>query len=123
MSEEFWFRYVDFVESAGVDEFDRPLGPGRVRVQLRRSKVTANTPRGVWLDCGRWVSRHTKKRWACPTVEEAWTSYCARKTRQIQLLSAQLANAQKALAIAKELGPCTSTIPSAPSAFRDDLAT
>jgi hypothetical protein len=62
--------------------------------------VLKTTPFGVWLDvCGgrRFVRADARKRYACPTEQDALESYHARKRRQVNILGAQLASAEAAL--------------------------
>jgi hypothetical protein len=68
-------------------------------VYVHRFRVIGVTARGVRIDdfCGqKWVSLHTRKRYAHPTQEEAVKSFAARKNRQIAILAAQLERVRKA---------------------------
>ncbi len=65
-------------------------------------KVLSNTEHGVWIDVyghKRFVNLGSRKRYACPTVEEALESYQARKKRQIRILTRQLKQAEAALTL------------------------
>lgn len=67
--------------------------------------VLRQTPAGVWLDvCGRerFVKVDARKRFACPTEEEALQSFHARKRRQVRILRYQLASAEAALRLQKD---------------------
>jgi hypothetical protein len=99
MSESVYYRVYDQLVSAGVDEWDNPLGPARVEVYVMEIPVISRTPKGVWLDyCGkRFVLDSSRKRFACPTVEEAEESFIARKTRQLSILNKQAANVRRAM--------------------------
>lgn len=71
-------------------------------VMLLKSEfpVIKETPTGVILDVygvRRFVRRDARKRFACPTVDEALQSYHARKRRQVRILRHQLASAEAAL--------------------------
>lgn len=82
---------------------------GRVRIHLATLWLHSETPKGYWLSnyqFGRekhvWVSKTARKRHAYPTVEEAMTSFKARKARQVQFLTHQLEGAKRALDLANE---------------------
>ena len=64
------------------------------------------TPSGYWitnnkLDGKSWISKHSRKRFAYPTKEEALESFKARKRRQIKIVSAQLRSAERNLQLAE----------------------
>lgn len=73
-------------------------------------EVTRETPAGYWVDVwgeNKWVSKSSRKRYAHQSKPEALASFVARKNRQIRVLSAQLRDAEYALALAtykKEFG-------------------
>lgn len=99
---ETWYRITDGCY-ATMDEFDSPVGGGRVYVSTHAYPVTRRTPRGVWLDCHgvpRFVLANARKRFACPTREEAMASFRARKQRQVTLLRNQLRRVEQALWLA-----------------------
>lgn len=91
MTETHWFRCDDA-------DYDSP------RAQILAFPVVRETPKGVWIRTQerRWycdeklkfVLRGSRKRWACPTVEEAKVSYHERKRAQVRILRARLANAE-----------------------------
>lgn len=72
-----------------------------VHVYLQKLPVVKETPCGVWVEQygggTRFVLKAARKRFACPTQEEALTSFKARKRRQIGILRAQLERAEEAL--------------------------
>jgi hypothetical protein len=99
---EVWYRVVDFRYAPTLDEWDRPQGNGRSAVQMREYPVLRHTERGVWLENWgdsphRFVLRDARKRFACPTREEAWESFRARKEKQLRLLTAQIAHVRRVL--------------------------
>lgn len=99
---EVWYRYDSYLVSAGVDEFDSPLGPPSVAVYLHTYKVLKHTRRGVWLDnynAKRFVLSTARKRFACPTIEEAKQSFIARKRRQAHILQRQVEHALRAIEV------------------------
>jgi hypothetical protein len=91
-----------------MDEWDRPLGDGRSYVQVHRFRVVKETPKGVWLEGAgrfgqdRFVLRDARKRFACPSVEEAWESWRSRKQRQLRLLRLQIAHIEEVLSFRAE---------------------
>ena len=85
---EYWYRYDEVESTTGV------------RVYQHKYRVLKHTPCGVQLDywgTRKFVNRSTRKRWACPTDQEARESYMARKRRQIGILKAQLRRAELGL--------------------------
>jgi hypothetical protein len=102
---EYWFRYESRRYAAPVDEFDNPIGCGRIEIRVFRYPIVKVTRKGAWLDVGlsknRFVLRDGNKRFACPTRQEALQSFVARKLRQISILRAQLSGAEDALRIVR----------------------
>ena len=74
-----------------------------VRVFVDEIRVIKETPCGVWLyiytgyNKKKFVLRNANKRYACPTLEEAKTSFIARKQRQIQINKSSIDRAEKAI--------------------------
>lgn len=100
-----WYRVEDGRYAPMLDEFERPLGNGRPFLSVREFTVVRETPCGVWLDDGFGFRRHvlhaSRKRFACPTLEEARESWRARKRKQLRILEAQAANVREVLAMAE----------------------
>ncbi len=104
---EVWYRYEDARYAAPVDEFDRPIGSGELKVHLRQYEVIRHTPKGVWLRGarsgpwdfrdGRFVLKDARKRFACPTIDEAKQSFIARKQRQARIHRARVNQAEEAI--------------------------
>lgn len=98
---EVWYRVVDFRYAPTLDEWDRPQGDGRSTVEMREYAVLRHTEQGVWLETGetgrKFVLRGARKRFACPTKEEAWESFRARKKKQLRLLMSQIAHVRRVL--------------------------
>ena len=96
-----WYRY-ELQLSAGSCAEDGNPGPAHFRVALITFKVVRETPKGVWLkpeDCWvmvepRFVLKAARKRYACPSEEEAFESYKARKLKRIKILE-QLADRER----------------------------
>lgn len=88
----YWFRYSE-----------RSYLP--LTLVLEKWPVFKETPKGVWLGAAggpkKFVNTSWKKRFACPSIEEALQSFIARKRRQISILDHQLRRAKTALAIAQ----------------------
>lgn len=102
MTEEFWYRVQETHYAAPLDEYDRPCGEGSTIVRLYKYRVISHTPKGVWVWEGvcsgkRFVRTEARKRFACPTVEEAIASFQARKARQLGILNAQIKKVNRAL--------------------------
>lgn len=73
---------------------------GSVGLVLHEYLVVSRTRRGTWIDVwGRkkFLLDGARKRYACPTKEEALESYRARKKKQIAILERQLEKARAAL--------------------------
>lgn len=93
-----WYRYEEKVYAPPLDEFERPCGTGRVELVRLEYPVVKVTPKGVRLAWGQsFVRRDARKRFACPTDEEARESYRARKAKQIRILRRQIAQAEEGL--------------------------
>ncbi len=101
-----WFRAVADVSLLAVSvredgdlEWHKRLRPD-VRIWMEAYPVLRRTPKGVWLDTDngdRFVLRHARKRWACPTRAEALESLKARSHRRRVILRAQLEKVDAAL--------------------------
>lgn len=100
-----WYRLEDGRYAPPVDEWDNPMGPSTPFVRVHEYRVLSETPKGVWLetwtraDGKRFVLRSARKRWACPTLEEAIDSWRARKQRQLRLLERQASHVRQCLAL------------------------
>ena len=103
---EYWYRYEDWRTAAPLDEWERPIGGGGIKISLRKYEVLHYTPKGVKLDMGtgfeRFVLRDARKRFACPTIEEAKESFMSQKNRQLRILEAQAANIRRVITKAEE---------------------
>jgi uncharacterized protein YwgA len=77
-------------------------------LSLHTYKIVKETKCGYWIrlydgfNDKRWVSKTTTKRFAHATKNEALVSFMYRKKRQIKILKARLADAEKSLAIANK---------------------
>ena len=99
-----WYSIHDVQYAPPLDEFDNPVGTGRIDYTIRQFEVVRVTPKGVWLkptpfgyDDPRFVLMGKGKRLAHPTLEQAVESFKARKTRQVSILSHQIRRVEVAL--------------------------
>ena len=105
MNPERFYRFVDVAYASPFDDTGRM--PGTVRVELHIFEVARRTAKTVWLVPEGWVGFSgieqrrmligARCRYACPTVEDARTSFIARKRRQIRILNGQISRATSAL--------------------------
>jgi hypothetical protein len=107
-SGEVWHRFEDFCTAPPLNEWDEPCGDPGVQLRHRTFEVVKTTKHGVWLreiippfdGETRFVLSGARKRFACPTEEEALASFRSRKHCQIAILQANIRLAQRALALA-----------------------
>ena len=105
-AETHWFRVEDHVHGTGyVNEWGDFVSTGNVwEVKVRKLKVLSTTPKGVWLEAyfgKRFVLRSAKKRFACPTVKEAYVSFLRRKQIQLSYMKHRMDNLKKCVSIAE----------------------
>lgn len=102
-----WYRIED--RRCAVSGFDDDDWGSVLEVSLFKFKVLKETPRGAWLDfgCGakRFARIDARKRYACPTFEEAKASFRARKERQIAIYQSRITDAKSALYKMETLKP------------------
>lgn len=112
------YRYEDVAYAAPFDDTGRL--PGTVKVELRTYQVIRRTPHGAWISLGpmnamddirgteRFIRTDARRRFACPTLDEARESFIARKRRQMAIHQAVVERARWAIAeqvrMAKEPG-------------------
>lgn len=97
---EYWYRYDDRQYAPPLDEYDNVCGEGRVEVTLTKFPIIKYTPKGAWIDLygdKKFVLRTARKRYACPTKEEAKESFLARKAKQIRIYKAKIRRAELAI--------------------------
>lgn len=107
---EIWYRYEETRYSPGCDETDNPLPGTIVKVHALEFGVIKKTPKGAWIARNwgagnlsgekRFVLLAATKRYACPTEEEALTSFLARKRKQIAIYARRIRVAEAAIDIA-----------------------
>ena len=108
-----WYRVEDYLQASCSCDVACSHTPA-VRLRVREMYVTKITPKGVWLSdmppaegnyitavgsCDRWVGLSNRKRYACPSINAARTSFAARKQRQLRILHAAVRRAETALAV------------------------
>lgn len=102
---KFWFRF-DSSATGYFDEFEYFHPTPHVDIRLSRFKELEETKCGVWIakyeymqtyldrkvprEEKRFTLRKSKKKYAYPTIEEAWASFGLRKKRQCSILKSQL---------------------------------
>ena len=106
---DIWYRYMETQYAAPLDEYERPMGYGSVQINLNEYKVIKETAKGVWLTYAqpyfltdkwkKFVLLGSRKKFACPTKEEAMVSFIARKRAQIRIYKDRLESAEMALEI------------------------
>lgn len=103
MEDEFLYRYEEQITAPLLDEYDEVIaGTRTMRLVCYEFKINKRTPKGVWIDTygfPKFVNMNARKRYAWPTREEAYTSFRARKERQIEIVSYQLRRARCALKV------------------------
>ena len=111
-----WYRYtnVPYVAELYENGF-RHNSVGETPLLIHRYSVVKVTPKGVWLAGAtiakgrRFVLRHARKQFACPTKAQALESFLARKGHHANLLRAQLETVTDSIAAARELLAAEST--------------
>lgn len=76
------------------------------RLYVRQFEVIRRTPCGAWINDGvkdRFILDGARKRYATEDVESAKTSFVARKTRQLAILTAQAENVRRSLTEARDM--------------------
>lgn len=99
LPEAYLYRCWDQLYAAELDEWEKPIGRGRIAISMRRYRICRYTRCGVWIDLGggkvKFVNLNASKRWALPTEVEALRSYELRKDRQVGIYVTRLQAAQQ----------------------------
>lgn len=103
MTTETFYRYEDVKYAPPLDEYDMPIGKGRLEVVLREYQVLHRTPCGVRLETDRFVNTTKVKQFAHATKAAALTSFMARKKSEARIYLARLERAEFALEIARAI--------------------
>lgn len=101
------YRYDTYRQCTSTDESMERCLASKAVVYCSEFEVIKETPKGYWINTGfnqllspnKWVSKTSRKRFAHLSKDNAWESFIARKKRQVQILQAQLANAQECLTL------------------------
>jgi hypothetical protein len=118
-TDDVFYRFEDHMRSGGCDEYDNPY-PSVLQVYLHSYRVLKYTPKGAWIATlmgKRFVLLTARKRWACPTIDEARDSFNARKNKQIQIYSGRVVRAQRAIVMASHMTEKQCYKPIEPKAF------
>lgn len=115
----YWYRFEDYrtahYDPLAWEEWGTTLSSGEssAAIRLLTYRVVRETPKGVWLIeaiamagwCAtpRFVLRDARKRFACPTLQEARESWQARKARQEAIHTARLRHIQEARVIMERM--------------------
>jgi hypothetical protein len=105
-----FYRY-ETVEYAvhGMDgELVSPLFPNP-KLELRDFDLIKETPKGYWIGgksfehiiWKKWMSKTSKRRYACPTEKEALDNFILRTEKRIKILDRQLQSCKIGLNLAK----------------------
>jgi hypothetical protein len=104
------YRYYEFITSGIPDEEYFTTSSIHTKVELATYDVMKKTLSGAWIrywtktgKSKKFVNLKAKKKFACPTQEEALESFKKRKKRQIQILEQQLEVARTALNVSESI--------------------
>jgi hypothetical protein len=116
-----WYRLDDVLYAPMLDEFETPIGPGRLDIIVRKHSVVRITPKGLWIvqqgiysGGPRFILFNATKRHAHPTMALALESFVARKNRQASIHEARARQAHMAVRLATSshgVQPSTFTYP------------
>lgn len=98
------YRYSDYSVSYTWPDDDVWLKPVHVKIEAHEYQIIKQTPMGVWILANfrkKFVLNHAVKKFAYPTKKLALSSFKARKSRQIEILTRQLNRAQQAFKLAE----------------------
>lgn len=101
VSQGFLYRFEETSYSVVIDA-DREEYGSRTDIELYAYPIVRRTPQGHTILTGgsitgnptRWVSDHTVKQFACPTIDKAKASYIARKKKQARIYEARAKKAR-----------------------------
>lgn len=106
-----YYRYEERIFGT-MNEYDPELHLESGRLDILHFPVMKETPCGVWIKIPwidsmngkgkKFILTNARKKYACPTIEDARESFMARKQRQIMILKGQLERARLALSLMKE---------------------
>jgi hypothetical protein len=96
------YRFEEMSYAPVGDDYE-----SRMDVHLRKYEILKFTPKGFcisnWSKSGkRFILNTSRKKYAHITIEDAKTSFIARKNRQYNILSNKIQNVMKALKVFQE---------------------
>jgi hypothetical protein len=118
-----WYRVDGVMYAAPLGEFGNPIpGGSRADVVVQHFYVIRYTPKGVWLDSSvrladadtpppkqpfkmahpyaRFQAYSSNKKFACPTLEEAYESFFRRKEREVSIYRGRISVIDRQVEIA-----------------------
>lgn len=104
-----WWRVQEQQYANSVDEYGDPVpGTGTMEIIAEWFTVVKRTPKGVWLSAygmteKRFVLNGARKKFACPTLINAFGSFIERKKRQHGIYTARAKAASRAKLMGEEL--------------------
>lgn len=114
---EVYYRVESRLYSPLVDQFGKDIGPPILKLQVQTFEVLKHTPKGVWINGPlgkKFVLASARRRYANATEAAAFSSFIARKKKQIRILERQMQNALRMIVLAKgrleEATPLTSPL-------------
>ncbi len=98
-AQTYWYRFEDRRYANSADQWGYATG-STLQVHLQEFPVISLTPTGAWLEVrgsARFTKQDVRKRFACPTKQEALESFIARKKRQASIYEARAKGAHEAI--------------------------
>ena len=97
---------VEAILTASYTDWESPnwLTLRDFHFNLRQFPVIKETPKGKWINeygRKRWVGNDTLRRFAHPTVPEAYAAFLARKKKQRRILKSQLRDCEAQINMAE----------------------
>lgn len=95
-----WYRYEDRRVCSIAYGGDAEWNNSYCEIYLHEYEVLKETPKGVWINrygTPRFVLLNARKRFACPSKEEAKQSFLARKQAHLRHLNRKIANVNEAI--------------------------
>lgn len=102
IDEDVLWRVDDKYYSICIDPDADRYGSSGPHIEAHWHIITKRTPKGAWIG-DKFVRLTAVKKYACETLDEALTSFIARKARQHQIHQTTANKAKLALEMAKEI--------------------
>lgn len=119
---EYYYRVEVVKYAPSLDEFDKPVGRGRIELVCYRFRVVKRTPKGAWIDYYgyygipladgstrpvnssnyRYVGDDHTKQFASPTQEAATRHFMRRAKKMASIMQARMEQAREAVNLALE---------------------